>query len=256
MQRKRTGIILAWDKSEYNDKEDTTLIKSLMPYIDGIKIGLEAMNAESNFCDYDTVADIVASRAAEMGLKIMWDAKLHDIGNTVAKAVNGILRRPGISMLTLHAAMSDEALSTAGAVCREKDILALAVSLLTDISPKQCRRRFRCEPEEAVRDFAEIAFENGIRGLVCSPKELSLVRSSLQIGTMTTVIPGIRPEWASLGDQKRIATPRQAALDGADYIVVGRPIMNPPMDVGGPVAAAMRIRTELDEAFTADHQPV
>ena len=109
---RRTGIILAYDRSVFTDA-DELLLDTLAPFIDLIKVGLEAMSAEDD--DGFTVAGMVSAYAGDdMGKGSMWDAKLHDIGATVEKAIKNIVHgRPSIKMLTMHATMSDNALRAA-----------------------------------------------------------------------------------------------------------------------------------------------
>lgn len=247
---RRTGIILAWDSSELtvNDKE---LLQVIAPYIDYVKVGLEAMTAENP--DGQTVAWRVREFVHHVLRKdVMWDMKLHDIGNTVIKAVKNIMQyRSG--MFTLHATCSDETLRAVAKLTMTDGEVSLchplAVTVLTDLDSDQCKSRFGDYPNEAVRHFAENAKSCGVTGMVCSPKELSYLGLYKTLQGMTTVIPGIRPVWAAVGDQKRVMTPGEAAKAGADYIVVGRPILQPPAEIGGPVEAAKRIRAELDEAL-------
>jgi len=243
MPRRKTGIILAYDKSTFTD-EDEILLNKLGPYIELVKVGLEAMGAGSGD-DGFTVADMVSSYADdELGKGSMWDAKIHDIGTTVDKAIrNIVVGRSSIKMLTVHAAMSDEALNLANVACAQANVTALAVTVLTDIDEAQCKLRFGGNPLDVVESLAQNAKNIGIRGLVCSPKELLRVNDM----GMITVIPGIRPAWAAANDQKRVMTPSEAVKAGADYIVIGRPILQPPAGMT-PVDAAKRIRDELDEA--------
>lgn len=238
----RTGLILAYDRSTYTE-DDELLLDELVPYLDLIKVGLEAMMAQSD--NGESIADLVSAHAREAGIGSMWDLKLHDIGNTVDRAIRNItLGRPSVKMLTLHATMSDNALKAAARACIGADVMPLAVTVLTDIDEDQSRFRYGKVPADAVSVFAHNAHDAGINGLVCSPQELERVRD---IG-MTTVIPGIRPQWAATDDQKRVMTPAEAARAGAHYIVVGRPILQPPEGMT-PVDAAKRVRDELDGAF-------
>lgn len=237
---RRTGIILACDLS------DSTLVYStlepLMPYIDLVKVGLEAMTAEISYGP--TVASFI--REAVLGVfnkDVMWDMKLHDISNTVEAAAKNIVAR-GSKMFTLHAAASDRALELAAKAAGQKAI-PLAVTVLTDLDDHNCQKRFDLISESAVSLFASNAFEHGIRGFVCSAREARIILDTVPNPLIVT--PGIRPAWASVGDQKRVMTPAEAAKAGADYIVVGRPILQPPNGIT-PLDAVKRIRYELDEA--------
>lgn len=238
----RTGLILAYDRSTFS-ADDQHELEMLSPYFDLVKIGLEAMMAKNE--DGESIADLVSAFTGELEKQSMWDCKLHDIGNTVERAIRNIAEgRPSIKLLTLHATMSDQALKSAANACLEADIMPLAVTVLTDIDEEQSGFRFGRTPADAVDAFALNAHRAGINGLVCSPKELERVRDT----GMTTVIPGIRPQWAGADDQQRIMTPAGAARAGAHYIVVGRPILQPPKTMTA-VEAARLICEELDGTF-------
>lgn len=242
---RRTGIILAYDRSTFID-QDQELLEELGLYIDLVKVGLEAISAEDD--DGQNVASAVSAYAGDvLGKGSMWDAKLHDIGATVEKTIKNIVYgRPSIKMLTIHAAMSDDALRAAARACIAAKVLPLAVTVLTDINNEQCFRLFQRTPAHAVLDLATKAAEAGVRGIVCSPQEVRLLRDEFG-DKFTLVVPGIRPVWAATNDQKRVMTPGEATKAGADYIVVGRPILQPPSGMT-PLEAVQRIREELDNA--------
>lgn len=246
----RTGIILAWDKSSPFEVKDADLFDSIASNIDLVKVGLEAMTA----FDPETVESVALCVSdwghTQHGKGTMWDAKVHDIANTVDKSIRNMIgANDRIKLLTVHAAMSDGALRLAAQVCAQSNVTALAVTVLTDIDDIQCQIRFGELPRDSVAKLALNAYKCGIKGLVCSPKELDTL-NVLPLDDMIRVVPGIRPAWASADDQKRIMTPGEAAKAGADYIVVGRPILQPPEGIT-PAEAAKRIREELDEALRA-----
>ncbi len=241
---RKTGIILAYDRSTFTDEEEE-LLYSLSPYVDLVKVGLEAMTEAGD--DGYSIADHVSAFSVEMKKRSMWDCKFHDIGNTVEKAILNITgSRPSIKMLTVHAAMSDKALRAAAKACAEANVLLLAVTVLTDIDQEQCFRLFQRTPAHAVLDLVTKATEAGVRGIVCSPKEIELIRDGFG-SEVTLVVPGIRPLWAPNDDQKRVMTPSDAAKAGADYVVIGRPILQPPVGMTS-VEAARRIYEELGTA--------
>jgi orotidine-5'-phosphate decarboxylase len=248
--------IVAWDKSEFNETFDEHLLASIAPYVWGVKVGLESWSAETDDprAGNCNVAMGISRIALELGLKVFLDLKPHDIRNTVAASLRNYLKMiPGVSMVTVHAAMSNEALRSIVHICGEKDVIPLAVTVLTDIDDAQCIELYGVPRSTMVPRLAMRAKKSGISGLVCSAQELSFLPRDLHRET-TKVTPGTRPIWTPADDQKNIATPTQAALAGADYIVVGRPIMHPPRDVGSPMEAAMRIRLELDQALWTEHR--
>lgn len=99
-----------------------------------------------------------------------------------------------------------------------------------------------------VRHFAYLAQECGLDGVIASPQEIRDIRSYCQ-PKFLVVTPGVRPVWAAAGDQKRVMTPGEAIKAGADYLVIGRPITQPPPEIGGPIEAAKKIADEIAQAI-------
>ena len=184
------------------------LVRQLEPACRWFKIGMELFTAAGPA----VIAPLVAR-----GHSIFLDLKFHDIPNTVAGAVRSAAAL-GVRMITLHAAGGPAMLAAAGA----------ALEGLAD--PPQL--------------LARMGLAAGIRGFVCSPKEVAALRV-LTGPEGVLVIPGIRPAGAAIGDQKRIATPADALRDGASYLVVGRPITQAP----DPAEAAEAILKEMAEAL-------
>lgn len=244
----RTGIILAADLSEFGDRE-RSLFAALSPYIDVFKVGLQAMTSET----YDephsgaSVATLIRAYVAdELKRPIMWDMKLNDIENTMSATLRNIVGWHGVKFTTIHATSSDKAQQQASMICRDTATLPLVVTVLTDLSSDECISRFSHSPNEAVLHFLNRAKSWGITGLVCSPRELIYLNQQDALRGITTVIPGVRSEGMSHGDQARVMTPTEAAELGADYIVVGREIMH----AENPVTTAIRIRQRLDSIAT------
>ena len=198
-----------------------------------LKLGLEL------FC-----AAGPSSVASLRGLApVFLDVKLHDIPNTVAGAI-GTLAPLGASMITIHAAggpaMIAAARKAAEAAGAARPLL-LAVTVLTSIDADTLRAiGVETDPAEQVVRLARMAFEAGADGLVCSPREVAPIRDALG-DAPALVVPGIRPPGAALGDQSRVATPEEAVRDGADWIVVGRPVTG----AADPAAAARAITESL-----------
>jgi orotidine-5'-phosphate decarboxylase len=179
---------------------------------------------------------------AGLGYHVFLDLKLHDIPNTVAKAVESVSRLP-IRMLTVHTAGGREMLRAADRARQEKapELLLLGVTLLTSLGAGDLAEIGVPGPAEGqVLRLARLAVDSGLRGLVCSPLELPLLRAELP-EDLKLVTPGIRPAGADRHDQKRVMTPGDAARAGASYIVVGRPILQ----AADPVAAARAVLAEL-----------
>ncbi|MCU0889421.1 MAG: orotidine-5'-phosphate decarboxylase [Rubritepida sp.] len=198
-----------------------------------LKLGLELFTAEGP----------PALAALTARAPVFLDLKLHDIPNTVAGAVRSLLpQRP--AMLTLHAtggaAMIAAARAAAEAAGTGRPLL-LAVTVLTSMDGAALAATGVPEaPRAQVLRLARLAMEAGADGLVCSPQEVAPIRDALGEGPCL-VVPGIRPAGSAAGDQARTATPGQAVADGADWIVVGRPITA----AADPAAAARAIIAEL-----------
>lgn len=176
----------------------------------------------------------------EFGKKIFLDMKLFDIGNTVEAAVRG-LAQFDLDFLTVH---GDPHVVRAAAEGKGgKDMKILAVTILTSLDRSDLDAGL-IKPgnvQDLVLERAARAMEAGADGVIASPQEAALIRALPEAEGKLIVTPGVRPAGAALGDQKRVATPAQAIKDGADHIVVGRPIRNAP----DPRAAAQAVLAEL-----------
>jgi len=198
------------------------------------KVGLELYIAEGN----SLVAEL-----KRRGYSIFLDLKLHDIPNTVASAVRAATHL-GVDMLTVHAAGGPEMLS-ATVQAAESRLALLAVTVLTSMDAAQLEAiGVTGTPAAQVERLAAIALACGVGGLVCSPNEVASLRKQFGSGPLL-VIPGIRPEGADIGDQRRVATPAAAIASGASYLVVGRPITR----AIDPEAAARAILAEMQSGI-------
>jgi orotidine-5'-phosphate decarboxylase len=174
------------------------------------------------------------------GKKLFVDMKLHDIGNTVAAGVKSV-SRVGATFLTVHAYPQT---MTAAAAAREGGLGILAVTVLTSYDDADLKAAgYDVSVRDLVAQRARQALAAGVNGLVCSPEEASNLRAIVG-DKLVLVTPGIRPAGADAGDQKRIATPSAAIAAGADYLVVGRPIVA----AADPKAAAEAIVAEIAAA--------
>src|SRR5262249_17632910 len=171
------------------------------------------------------------------GRQVFLDLKLHDIGNTVAQGVKSVARL-GATFLTVHAYPQT---MQAAVEAREGSLRILGVTVLTSYDDSDLKPAgYATSVKTLVASRAETARALGVDGLVCSPEEAANVRVIAGAG-MALVTPGIRPAGAEAGDQKRIMTPAAAIAAGADYLVVGRPIVAAP----DPRAAAEAIVAEI-----------
>jgi orotidine-5'-phosphate decarboxylase len=178
-----------------------------------------------------------APALAQSGKQVFLDLKLHDIGNTVAEGVRSVSRL-GARFLTVHAYPQT---MQAAVQAREGDLRILAVSVLTSYNDADLAAAgYGSSVPELVAKRAAQARDIGIDGLVCAATEAASVRSIVG-AKLALVTPGIRPAGADAGDQKRIMTPAKAIAAGADYLVVGRPIVA----AADPRAAAEAIVEEI-----------
>ena len=233
----KSGLIVALDVP---DREAAlAAVDRLRGRVGCFKIGLEIFTREG-----PRLVEEIRGR----GEDIFLDLKLHDIPNTVRGAVRSACRL-GIRMLTVHASGGGAMLAAACEEARQSASrpLVLAVTALTSLSQDDVRKLGVAGPvEEWVETLAATAREAGIRGLVASAKELPLLRKKFG-DDMRLVIPGIRPAGSATQDQSRVATPGDAIRAGADFIVVGRPILQAP----DPAAAADAIVAEIRQAMQA-----
>jgi orotidine-5'-phosphate decarboxylase len=221
-------IIVALDVPSAN--EGLRLVSLLSDAVGFFKIGLQSYTAEG--------PDLV--RQASAVSKIFLDLKLHDIPNTVAKAVEAV-DKLGVKMLTLHLSGGGEMIRAAVAA-RKSDMLLLGVTVLTSSTDETLREIG--VPEKASKQvlrLARLGVANGIDGVVASPHEARHLRAEFG-DKIKIVTPGIRPAGSEANDQKRFTTPRQAIDEGADYLVIGRPITS----AADPLAAVNRIVEELN----------
>ncbi len=179
-----------------------------------VKIGMELY--------YQTGPSIV-KMVKDKGHKIFLDLKLHDIPNTVEKAMRG-LSKLGVDMTNVHAAGGVEMMKAAKRGLGDGPLL-LAVTQLTSTSQEAMEKEqlINVTIEDSVVNYAKCAEEAGLDGVVCSPLEAGLIRENLGKNFLS-VTPGIRPKSSEVGDQKRVTTPSDARKIGSSYIVVGRPI--------------------------------
>ena len=216
-------------------KEAKHYAKVLEGVVGCFKVGLELFISEG--------PDIVKMIQDQSAANIFLDLKLHDIPATVRGALRSA-KKLGVRYITIHSTEGEEILETAQEV-KGSGLEVLAVTVLTSTSASSLASlgiREDINAAALVLDRATRAQNSGCAGVVCSGEEAKLVKSKCG-GDFKIVVPGIRPEWAHVfgDDQNRIATPSQAIEDGADMIVVGRPIR----DANDPREAAQKIIEEI-----------
>ena len=234
----RLIVALDTDDGEDIDWLSATL-KNVVPWV---KVGFQAFSLLGTRC-FKTFE--------EGGYQVFLDLKFHDIPNTVARDVSTMTKH-GAHMINMHAAggfemmqMGRKSAETAAAQNGIPMPILLGVTVLTSMDEDGFQENFGSERglTKQVVYLAQLAQEAGLRGVVASPLEIEPIRKACG-DDFVIVTPGIRPAWASAGDQRRITTPAEAINRGADYIVVGRPII----EAEDPLAAAKMILDEMKGA--------
>jgi len=230
----RERLIVALDVPSAN--EALALARELSDEVTFFKVGLQLYTAAG--------PEIIRTLGATTGAKIFLDLKLHDIPNTVAKAVAAAAELR-VAMLTIHLS-GGTGMVAAAVAAAPAELLLLGVTVLTSSGEDTLRETGISGPvnAQALR-LAQLGTSAGIRGLVASPHEAAALRSQPSSGiSISIVTPGVRPTWAAADDQKRFTTPRGALQNGADYLVIGRPVTAHT----DPREAVRRIICEIEEA--------
>ena len=226
--RQRAPIAVALDAPDLETA--ARWAQAVTPHVAVVKVGLEL------FCR--TGPSIVETVRGGSGVELFLDLKLHDIPNTVAGAARGVARlKP--RYLTVHATGGADMVRAA--VEAAPEVTIAAVTVLTSLDDEVLRAVGLAGPAlDAVRRLALLAVGAGAGALVCSPMEVAAVRAEVGPG-IVLITPGVRPVGAGMQDQARVATPQQALDDGADLLVIGRPITG----AADPGAAAASIAASL-----------
>jgi orotidine-5'-phosphate decarboxylase len=236
-------IVLPLDVS--NIVAAQNLVDKLAPHVGLFKVGLEFIysvivdlltkddeGAAATLCDVRKLAKSIG------GWRAFMDVKLSDIPNTVGKSSLAVSSM-GVRWFNVHASAGTEAIKAA--VASRSSSKVLGVTVLTSIDDDECVSIFGDKPGKKVMYFAEKLLKANADGIICSPKEMEILRADDSFNHLFTATPGVRPKTADVNDQKRIMTPGEAIAKGADYLVIGRPITAAP----DPVAAAVAIAEEI-----------
>ena len=215
-------IIVAIDENQSNEAKN--IINQLDSSMCMVKIGSISFNS---------IGREIISYSCEKGFDIFLDLKLHDIPNTVKKSIEGLSSLP-ISMLTIHTSGGKDMMMAAMEAVSGTQIKVFGVTALTSLNNDDTNQIFQRTTAGQVDAMLNLAQEAGIHGVVCSPQELELVNKRENLLSIT---PGIRLQ-DSNDDQKRVMTPKEAINQGADFLVIGRPITE-----------AENIGEALDEIF-------
>ncbi len=233
-------LILALDVSEYDYALE--LLDKFSDYIGVFKVGLEL---------FTVAGPSIIEDIHRRGKKVFLDLKFHDIPNTVSRAGVAAARR-GVFMFNVHASggldMMKKCRDDVVNVCLRENLdrpRIIAVTVLTSMSREVLRDQVGIQHslDNHVRHLAGMSLKAGLDGVVASGKEAAMIRGHCGRGFLI-VTPGVRPSWAPQDDQMRTMTPRQAIREGADYIVMGRAILNQ----GDPLKAIELIKGEIATA--------
>ena len=221
---------------------DVATLDGAMGWIDRLraevgvfKVGLELFTA---------LGPAAVEAVHRVGAACFLDLKLHDIPATMAGATRAAVGL-GVRYLTVHTASGPRALEACARAVEGSDTQLLGVTVLTSLDAEELGAiGAGADPAELTLARARLASQAGLRGLVCSPLECAALRAELGAG-IQLVVPGVRPAGSRADDQRRVRTPAQAITEGADLLVVGRPIR----DADDPVEAARAVVREIDGAL-------
>lgn len=213
-------LVLALDVPSYEQAEN--LVAELKDYVGVFKVGKEL---------FTSCGPKIFEMIKKYNGKIFADLKFHDIPNTVANAAR-VMTSYGVDIIDLHSFGGLEMIAMARETIEEESIRLgiqrpklLAVTILTSLTQQDLERfMIKEDMNTYIKHLARLAHEGGADGVVCSPKEISLIKEDIG-SDFLTLTPGIRPTWSQKDDQKRVMTPKEAVSLGTDYIVVGRPII-------------------------------
>lgn len=249
-------IIVALD---VNDLEKAkSIVGLLIPRVKIFKIGLELITAVGG----PQAVEMVRS----LGGEVFYDAKFNDISKTIIGASTAVTKL-GVKMLDVHCLGGSEMMKAAKNASKQiikeqnysqvsggisnivEEPLVLGVTILTSLDDKDLVEMGIFEELSVmVKYLANLAQGSGLDGVVTSPQEIEAIRNYCQ-PELIIVTPGIRPSWASVNNHKRTMTPEKAIEAGADYLVIGRPITQPPAEIGSSVEAVKRIIDEVASAL-------
>jgi orotidine-5'-phosphate decarboxylase len=233
-----------------NDQEALAIVAELKDSVGVFKVGLQLFTAYG--------PDIVR-RITGMGGRVFLDLKYHDIPNTVAKASAEAVKL-GVSIFNVHSLggldMMKAAAESAGETAEKLNLpvpIVLAVTILTSMDEKSMRKELKIARtvQREVSHLARLAQRAGMHGVVASPQEIKTLRRAVR-GEFVILAPGVRPAWADRDDQKRIMTPGEAVKAGADFIVVGRPVLK----ASDRKAAVEKILEEMTSRTTEDGRSI
>jgi len=227
----------------HDPEQINPILQKLSNHIQGIKIGLEFLYA----IGWEKMKEVREKNPYQLFL----DVKLHDISHTVARAIDGLIKNCQPDLITVHAsggsAMVKAAVESAHEAADKYRVRCpdlIAVTLLTSLEKSDLEDlgSFASSLDQSLR-LANLAYQSGVQGVVCSGLEVGFLKAVFG-PALRLVVPGVRPSLQQAVDQKRIITPRQAIIEGATDLVVGRPILQ----AANPAEAAQAIQFEIQQA--------
>ncbi len=212
------------------------LVEKLQPDLCRLKVGKEL---------FTITGPVLVEKLISKGFDIFLDLKFHDIPTTVARAC-AVAADSGVWMVNVHASGGSEMMSLAREEIDKKSHhpLLIGVTILTSMNQEALTEiGIQCSVEEQVMRLAQLTFNAGLDGIVCSAHEVKMLRDNLG-EKFKLITPGIRPSSSNNDDQKRVMTPGQAIKAGSDYLVIGRPITR----AADPGQALKEISEEISAA--------
>lgn len=230
----RERIIVALDVPTLAEAD--AVVRRLAGRVGAFKVGMELLTAEG--------APRVVRALHASDARLFFDGKFCDIPSTVTQATKAVAEL-GVWMFDVHASTGIDAL--AAAVLARGESLVAAVTVLSSMSDDECRRIFGASASLKATELARLAVRCAADAIVCPAVEVAVLKADPMLRDTLFVATGIRPEWAPRQDHQRCLTPAEAARSGADYLVIGRPILQPPSDIRTPEAAVDRIVDEIGD---------
>ncbi|HEY4482634.1 MAG TPA: orotidine 5'-phosphate decarboxylase / HUMPS family protein [Candidatus Paceibacterota bacterium] len=232
MTSAKDGLIVALDVPL---KRAETLIEDLSPLVWGFKIGSSLITSGT--------AWQAALYCAQHSKPIMWDGKWFDPARIVTMAAESMAAL-GVNMLTVCLASGRMSVQAAVANSR-RDTLVLGVTALTSQDDQSCLEIYDALRVDTIKRLADIGYHAKVGGFVCSPQDLAILAPIYKSVGKKFVVTAVRPEGANPMGQASFGTPTQSLEGGADFMVVGDPITNPPESIGSPTEAVRRIDHEI-----------
>ena len=236
MMKAKERVIIALD---YKDLDEVKkLVEELGDKIDFYKVGLEIfLNTNGSVIDY----------LHSLNKKVFLDLKFHDINNTTKMACEYAAKKE-VFLFNIHATCGKQTMTEIAKMLKDTNSksLCIAVTVLTNINQDEMREIYKTEEslEDMVMNLAVLTKDSNLHGIVCSAQEAREIKEKCGKDFLT-ICPGVRPEWAVSDDQKRVMTPGEAVKNGADYLVIGRPVTK----AENPRKAAEMILEEIENVI-------